>query len=67
MSRSNLGWALSVVGALLVVGGIVEAVDLIRQAWTSSGWTLARFGAAFVAGPLVHAGLGLMMWRLNDR
>ena len=50
MSRSTVSGALAFVGALLVVGGLVEAVDLIRQAWSSSAWSFGQFGLAFWRG-----------------
>lgn len=65
MSRFNVRGALAIVGAILVVGGIIEAVDLVQRAWSS--WSFGQFGLAFLGGPLVHFGLGLVMWRLNDR
>lgn len=67
MSRFNVAGALAIIGAIIAIAGIIEAVDLVMRAWSSPAWSFGRFGLTLLTGPLLHFGLGLMMWRLGDR
>lgn len=67
MSRINVRSALLVVGAVLIVGGIVEALDILHRAWSFPSWTFRTLCLSLLEGPTVHIGLGLVLWRLTDR
>lgn len=59
-------WAI-VIGWILVVGGIIEAVDLLYRAWTFPAWSMRSTTLGLLEGPFVHVGLGLLLWTTSRR
>ena len=62
----QLGSLLVVFGWILVIGGILEIFGFLRYGWPDPWWPSYRYHALLM-GPIVHIGLGLVMWALSRR
>lgn len=58
----NLRTPAVIVGWILVVGGIVEGIDMFFHKWG-----FRSFAVSFLHGPAVLIGLGLALWLLARR
>lgn len=61
--RVNLSSPAVIMGWILVVGGIVEAVDMLFH----RHWVFRSFAVSFLHGPAVLISLGIALWLLARR
>lgn len=58
---------LIVLGWILVIGGIVEGIELLFHDWPHTWWRHHGVLHAIVSGPIVQIGLGSALWALARR